>query len=59
MKRKPKLYEDEPETVVQNVGTYTGYSGKPFTGKPKPQIGFIRQTERRKADVTRRRKNDR
>lgn len=47
MKRKPKLYEDEPVIVTQDIGSYFGYTGEPFKETRKEQIGFIRAKEKR------------
>jgi hypothetical protein len=60
MKRKTKLYEDEPETPSLTTGCHTQFTEVPTTDKRiKPQIGFIRQNERPKSTRTRNRRTRR
>jgi hypothetical protein len=53
MKRKTKLYEDEPEAQSLTTGCHTQFTEIPKTDvRSKPQIGFIRQDERKKSTRT-------
>jgi hypothetical protein len=53
-RRKPRLYEFEPEEVDVSIGSYNSFQSVPRDDKPlkdKLQIGFIRQKRRKKKDV--------
>jgi hypothetical protein len=45
MRRKPALYEDEPDAPELTIGSYNSFQEVPDTDEAtgKPQIGFIRQ----------------
>jgi hypothetical protein len=48
MKRKLKMYEDEPESPALTTGCHTAFTEIPNTDKVlKPQIGFIRQKSKK------------
>jgi hypothetical protein len=53
-RRKPRLYEFEPEEVDVSIGSYNSFQSVPKDDRPlkkKLQIGFVRQKPKRRKNV--------
>ena len=51
--KRPRQYEDEPETVSLDIGSYNSFTAVPKDDhkKKKDQIGFIRNKPNRRSKV--------